>query len=70
MTVSGANGFVFFVNKCSPSVNGRKLLALGNPAMDEIFHLERIRGELDGPCGYALRVRYLNIPISPGEQVS
>jgi hypothetical protein len=61
---------VFFANQMLTVGQRKTLLALGSPASDEIFHLERIRGELDGPRGCGLRLEYLQIPMSPEEQVS
>jgi len=70
VAANGADGFVFFVNQMLTVGERAKLLALGNHTADEIFHLERIRGELDGPRGYGLRLEYLQIPMTPEEQVS
>ena len=67
---SGADGFVFFVNQMLTVGERTRLQAIGNREVDEIYHLERIRGELDGPRGYGLRLEYLQIPMSPEEQVS
>ena len=69
VAANGADGFVFFVNQMLTVGERAKLVALGNHAADEIFHLERIRGELDGPRGYGLRLEYLQIPMTPEEQV-
>lgn len=65
-----ADGFVFFVNQRLTVGQRRDLLALGSPPTDQIFHLERMRNELDSPRGYGLRLEYLQIPMSPEEQVS
>jgi len=65
-----AHGFVFFVNQPLTVGQRRDLLALGNPKLDQIYHLERMRAELDGPRGYGLRLEHLGIPMSPEEQVA
>jgi fido (protein-threonine AMPylation protein) len=65
-----ADGFVFFVNQTLTVGQRAELQAIGNRMADEIFHLERIRGELDGPRGYGLRLEYLRIAMSREEQVS
>jgi fido (protein-threonine AMPylation protein) len=70
VATNGGDGFIFFVNQMLTVSQRAKLVAFGNDAVDEIFHLERIRGELDGPRGYGLRLEYLQIPMSPEEQVS
>lgn len=70
VVANDADGFVFFVNQTLTVGERKKLLALGNSATDEIFHLERIQGELDSPRGYGLRLEHLRIPMSPEEQVS
>lgn len=70
VAANGADGFVFFVNQMLTVGQRAKLLEIGNRAEDEVFHLERIRGELDSPRGYSLRLEYLRVPMSPEEQVS
>jgi Fic/DOC family len=70
VAANDADGFVFFVNQMLTVGQRKNLLALGNPVSDEIFHLERISGELDSPRGYGLRLEHLQIPMSPEEQVS
>lgn len=70
VAANSADGFVFFVNQPLTVGQRRDLLVLGNPKVDQIFHLERMRSELDGPRGYGLRLEYLRIPMSPEEQVS
>lgn len=67
---NGADGFVFFVNQLLTVGERAKLLEIGNPSEDEVFHLERIRGELDSPRGYSLRLKHLRIPMNAEEQVS
>lgn len=64
-----ADGFVFFVNQRLTLGERQILQGLGDP-VDETFHLERLRLELDSPKGYGLRLEYLRRGMTIEEQIS
>lgn len=67
---NGARGFAFFTNQRISPAERSELVKLAKPYRAEIYHVERIRGILDDPRGYGLRLEYLRIPMSTEEQVS
>ncbi|MCU1250094.1 MAG: hypothetical protein JWQ49_3123 [Edaphobacter sp.] len=65
-----ASGFAFFVNH-HLSISERDTLKAGAGQTEvEIYHLERIRGTLDVPKGYGIRVEYLRILMTEEEQLA
>jgi fido (protein-threonine AMPylation protein) len=68
VTLSGAHGMAFFVNKHLSVTERQTLLTDALPKEAEIFHLERIRALLDSPRGCGLRLEYLRIAMTEEEQ--
>lgn len=67
---NSANAFAFFVNQPLTPGERLQLIDKARPFRTEIYHLERIRGVLDSPKGYGLRLEYLRISMSTDEQVA
>jgi len=67
---NGADGIAFFVNKYLTLGQRDELLTLAGSLKAEIYHLERIRGLLDAPKGYGVRLEYLGIAMTVEEQVA
>lgn len=63
-------GIAFFVNQHLTISERNELLALSDGLKAEIYHVERIRGILDDPRGYGLRLEYLGITMEREEQVA
>ena len=63
-------GIAFFVNQHLTISERNELLALSDGLKAEIYHVERIRGILDDPRGYGLRLEYLGITMKREEQVA
>lgn len=64
-----ADGIVFFVNQPLSPGERTELIGLAEPALSEVYHLERIRAILDSPKGYGLRLEFLRIPMTEEEQL-
>lgn len=66
------NGFVFMTNQRLTRGQRNELRDEANKLRQEceIYDVERIRGALDSPEGYGLRVGYLHIPMNADEQVA
>lgn len=68
----GPEGFAFVTNQ---SLSPKQRSALEELAEDagkraEIFHLQRLVNLLDSASGYGARIRFLEIPMTPEEQLS
>jgi fido (protein-threonine AMPylation protein) len=63
-------GIAFFVNQHLTISERNELLTLSDGLRAEIYHVERIRGILDDPRGYGLRLEYLGITMRGEEQVA
>jgi hypothetical protein len=63
-------GIAFFVNQHLTVSERSDLLALSNGLKAEIYHVERMRGILDDPRGYGIRLEYLGITMRREEQVA
>jgi len=66
---NNAEGIVFFVNQRLTPGERTSLLSVALPKKAEIYHVERIRGILDSPKGYGVRLEYLRIPMTQEEQI-
>ncbi len=67
---NGADGVAFFVNQYLTLGQRDELLTLAGPLKTEIYHLERMRGLLDAPKGYGVRLEYLGIAMTVEEQIA
>lgn len=65
-------GFAFVTNQPLTPGQRSKLETIATTSNKEIdiFHLERIRAQLDSPSGYGVRLQFLKIPMSVEEQLS
>ncbi|MCZ4288596.1 Fic family protein [Hoeflea alexandrii] len=70
--VHGRNGFIFMTNQRLTRQQRNDLRDQANALRQEceIYDVERIRGALDSPEGYGLRVGYLHIAMNADEQVA
>ena len=69
---NGAAGIAFVTNQRILPAQRQSLSELANStgATSDLFHLERVRGLLDSPRGYGLRLQYLRIPMSLEDQTA
>jgi hypothetical protein len=69
---NGADGIVFLTGqKLTPAERTELIdIAEKSGAKALIYHQERIRGLLDSPMGFAVRLEYLEIPMRPEEQIA
>ncbi|WP_309897352.1 Fic family protein [Archangium sp.] len=67
---NSAQAFAFFVNQPLTPSERAQLLDEAKPYRAEIYHLERIRGILDSPKGYGLRLEYLRVAMTEAEQIA
>lgn len=69
----GLQGFVFFTNVDLTPGTVKKLkeeTSARGIVLADIFDLERLRHALDSPEGLIARLQYLDIPMSPTEQIA
>lgn len=66
------NGFVFITNQRLTRGERETLIEVALKEKHEcaIYDVERVRGVLDSPEGYGLRVSYLRIPMEAEEQIA
>lgn len=70
VAANGASAFIFLVNQPLTLGDRSELSGLAGDVETEVYHLERIRGILDSPKGYGVRLEYLRIPMTPEEQLT
>jgi len=65
------DGFIFVTNQELRLGERKELIESVNKEINvEIYHLERIMQRLETPMCYGLRMEYLQIPMTPEEQIS
>lgn len=65
-----ADGMAFITNQELKSEERKKLVSEAKPLKVELFHLERISSLLDYPSAYGIRLEFLEIAMSPEEQLA
>lgn len=68
----GQAGFIFVTNQHIALTDRATLeeLAASQGKLCILFHRERIRGLLDSPAGYGVRLQFLSIPMNESEQLA
>ncbi|MNO50097.1 hypothetical protein D3C76_404630 [compost metagenome] len=66
---NNVDGIAFIINQ-EISVTERKKLMLLKDCKIEIYHLERIVSILNNPSNYGIRLEFLDISITPEEQIA